>query len=251
MELKTLTNRDLRDITPVMFLFISMVLPFITVCGCSSSVQKTEVSQEAQHRTKVWLLERHQQIEHPLITELFQRSLLRLEPGIQSLTPTEKPLKSPRLYVIASEEVSAFSLCDGSIFITSHMLEKISSSEIFMAVLAHELAHVINHDACWVSADSSLELSKEIDADATGARVLYVSFINPDTALQALSLYYRTFATTDSKKFISTLEERKKALSDQLQQYPPIQSRVPEERLFRKVKHLVSVEGKRHVIDKK
>jgi hypothetical protein len=237
-------SNNLRTRRPVARSLVSIilfsVLLLIGTYGCSSSVGDIEVSDESQHRTKVWLLERYQQIEHPLLSELFQRSLERLEPGVQSIASQDKRTKEPRLYVISSDEITAFSLCDGSIFVTSKMIELTPSSEVFMAIIAHEISHVIHQHACWTSEDKSAELTKEIKADSDAARILYVSYINPHATLQALSLYYRKFINADAKKFIITLDERKKSLSRELQQYPPISSRMPEERLFRKVRHLVS-----------
>lgn len=214
------------------------------IISCSVSQKKTEVSQESLHRTKVWLLERYPLIEHPLITELFTRSVNRIEAGIQSISPSkdapnESQIATPRFYLISSPEISAFSLCDGSIFMTSTMLQKIQNVEVFMAVLAHEISHIIMEDACLISLDKKEELKKEIHADANAARILYVSFINPNSTLDALSIYYRSFINDDAKNAHKSLDERKKSLILELQQYPPIQTRVPEERVFRKVKHLI------------
>jgi hypothetical protein len=187
----------------------------------------------------VWLLERYQQIEHPLITELFQRSLERLQPGIATLDQNATLATMPRLYVLASDDVTAFSLCDGSIFITSKMFKMTPTIDVFMAILAHEASHLIRKDACWITEDTSTELSKEISADTDGARILYGSYINPRASLLALSLYYRKFKDAGSDNFTASLETRKKSLSHELGKYPQITTKIPEERLFRKVKVLL------------
>lgn len=241
-NIKFKMQNDIMKQTLLLFLFSILA----SISACAPSGQKIEVSKEAQHRTKVWLLEHHQQIEHSLINELFARSVERLTPGIQSFREHQSALSKLRLYIISSDDISAFSLCDGSIFITSKMIESMRGSDLFMAVLAHEISHVISRDACWISGDTQTELSKEIKADAEGARILYISYIHPQASLSALSLYYKNYRGMKNKDVLDTLEERKKVLSDELTQYPTISSRIPEERLFRKVQSIVTMIARSH-----
>lgn len=220
----------------MILVFLCTISAFVS---CSANQKAIIVTPEAQHRTKVWILERYQHIEHPLISELFTRTIERLSPGIESLKP-HYSLKSPvRLYVISSQEISTFSLCDGSIFITNSMISALPNAEHFMAIISHELAHILRNDACEISNNEEDELNKEIAADSLGAKIQYASYIDPESALQTLSISYRNFKSDDSKKLKESMEIRKKELGNTLSRLPRINTKIPEERIYRKVKSLL------------
>lgn len=206
---------------------------FCSLCSCFSSTEIKPVSPQAQHKTKVWILERYPQIVHPKISELFDRSSKRLYNGISTLNHN---LENPRLYVIESDEVTAFSLCDGSIFLSTSLISNSHSVEVFVATLAHEFAHIINKDACFTDNNKNSELQKEIDADVLGAKILYASFINPKASLHTLTLYSRKIKKNESR---NSIEKRKNNLLDFLSRVPEINSEIPEERLFRKVQRMI------------
>jgi len=220
----------------LILLFLCIIPAFIS---CSAKQKSIVVSPEAQHRTKVWILERHQHIEHPLISELFNRTIERLSPGIESLKPHYTLKSQTRLYVIHSKEISTFSLCDGSIFITDSTISALPSAEHFMALIAHEIAHIIRNDACEISNNEEDELNKEVAADSLGAKILYASYIDPEITLQTLSLSYRNFKSDDSIKLNEAIDIRKKELESIVKRLPRINTKIPEERVFRKVKYLL------------
>lgn len=110
-----------------------------------------------------------------------------------------------------------------------------------MAIISHELAHVIRRDACHVhkTKDKELELENEFAADSISAKILYHSYIDPEAALFGLELSNKSTNLRQEQEYRKEIEARKKALLKQIQGYPRIETKIPDERLFRKVKSLV------------
>ena len=228
----TFLNNSLNIIKISFFAFI-----LISHSACFKNSSTGKVTAQSQHNTKVWILERHPQVIHPLISELFDKTYVRLKNGIHTIDPKLlDSLNTPTLYVIETDEVTAFSLCDGSIFLSTALIGKAASSEIFAAIISHELAHNLSNDACYSNKDSDIEFSNELRADSLGAKILYASYINPRASLTALSLYNRKNLRDESDILI---KKRKNELLEYLDRFPQIRSEIPEERLFRKVKALL------------
>jgi Zn-dependent protease with chaperone function len=48
----------------------------------------------------------------------------------------------PRIYILDSEDINAFAICDGSVLITKGLLDVIESDDEMAAVIAHEMSHI-------------------------------------------------------------------------------------------------------------
>ena len=212
--------------------FLLLILSFLNSCST-----QTPVSPESQHKTKVWILEHNPQLEHPSFNNLFNDLLSRLSIGYRNLglkLPTEV-----KFYVIESDKVGVFSLCDGSIFISSGTIKKLTSAHQLACLLAHDISHISLKHACSFENDPMALNDFEIEADAAALKILASSSIDPLELRNVYLSIYRSSEMDSPNNFEKLDERRLDAMESLLKKIPEIPTKIPEERLFRKVQHLL------------
>lgn len=197
----------------------------------------TEVTPESQHETKVWILEHNPEIEHPLVDRLFNLLVARIAIGYQNLG-----LKMPpdiRLYLINNDREGVFSLCDGSIFVSSGTFKNLKSAHQLISLLAHDIGHVYLQHACSITEDQSKLSSYELEADKLAINSLRATHVDPKELEQVYLNIYRRSEALESENYAAIDEKRLNSIKSNLEDIKEIETQIPEERLFRKVKTLL------------
>ena len=202
----------------------------------SSCFSNEPVTPKAQHETKVWILEHNPQIEHPLVEKLFNLLVARLDIGYQNLGFTKPEIS---LYLIDNEKEGVFSLCDGSIFISTGTIKNLSSAHQMISMLAHDISHVYLKHACERTSDKDTLEKFEIEADRHAVKVLRATHIDPNELKRVYLNIYRKSEGSDARSAGLIDSARVKALDDILELGKDTPTKIPEERLFRKVKSLM------------
>lgn len=95
-----------------------------------------------------------------------------------------------RLHLLAGEQVNAFSLPGGLIYITRGLYERVGHQDhLLAAVIAHEMAHVLRKDSLKPKPGSTTEaLHRETSADRLGVSLLVAANYSPDSMKTLLGL---------------------------------------------------------------
>jgi predicted Zn-dependent protease len=135
-------------------------LPAVLIClllaGCAAPepfVKRPPASADPVARTRCLLLEESsrqqlaitasgRRVEHPDLDAYLARILRSLLPATASGDGIEA-----RVHVLRDAEPDAYSFPDGAIFIHTGLLVQLESEAELALVLAHELAHIVHHDA--------------------------------------------------------------------------------------------------------
>lgn len=205
-----------------------------TFFACSNG--KIEPSPEAEHNTTVWLLSKYGESESELAQELKERLLSRLVGGANIVSPEiHKPI---RLFFLRTDTPSAFSQCNGSIFITEGMITALPGLAELSSIIAHEIAHVYRGDACTAISDDdgnvSYSTNIELEADKLATKILLASFIDPRYLSSAIQTQYRLFSGSESEK--ESVSIRLEKLSSVYETIPAVKTKFSEERLFNKLR---------------
>jgi hypothetical protein len=211
-------------------------LCLLCLWSCSSNVPMP--TPEAEHKTTVWLLSEFGESESEVAAEIKEKLLARLVAGTKVVYPNfNKPV---RLFFLRTSSPSAFSQCNGSIFVTEGMITSVPSIAELSAIIAHELAHIAREDACHVQPDSEGNISYsheiEVEADKFASKVLLASFIDPRYLLSSIQSQYRFFKGTDAEKV--SVSKRIEILQQVLHKIPAVKTKFSEERLFNKLREV-------------
>lgn len=218
---------------PFFKLSLSFILISFTFFGCSSKIKP---SAEEEHNTTVWLLSKYGESDSELAQELKERLLARLVAGAKIAFPDfHNPI---RLFFLRSATPSAFSQCDGSIFLTEGMITSVPSLAELSAIIAHEIAHVFREDACSAVSDEdgnvTYSTGTEIEADKIASKILLASFIDPRYLESAIQAQYRLFSGSEAEK--ESVSKRLERLSKAMESIPKVKTKFSEERLFNKLR---------------
>lgn len=226
------------DIISLRIRIAAQTLSCVVMLGLlSSCASQQPVTPEAQHNTKVWILENNPQLEHPLIRRLFDSMLSRIAIGYDNMN---RKMPDIEVFLIDNKKVGVFSICDGTIFISSGTIHALHSAHEMISMLAHDIAHVSLSHACEKVSDQETLLAYEVEADKLAIRTLLATHIDPHTLKQVYLDIYRKSESDDSRNIDVIDSDRLSKLEQNLSFIDQeIKTKIPEERLFRKVKELL------------
>ncbi len=209
---------------------------FIFVLTFNSCASRIPVSLESQHETKVWILENNAQVEHPYLDKLFNSILARLALGYRNLGVTFP--RQVEIILIDNQKVGVFSICDGTIFISTGTIKHLNSAHELTALLAHDVAHVYLEHACYRSEEKDIP-EYETSADTFAIKTLQATHIDPGKLLNVYKKIYRKSEDRSSAEFDELDSVRQENLISRLNKIDQVPTKIPEERLFRKLKALL------------
>jgi hypothetical protein len=216
--------------------FILIILSCFLFFSCHKNTP--EVSLAAQHKTKVWILENNPQIEHPLIVQLFDELFLRLREGYLNLG-MEIP-KNIKIILIENNKIGAFSLCDGTIFISTGTMRELNSAHQLISLLAHEISHVKLRHACTHSENQNEILDYEKESDKEAVKILSSAYIDPSELKNVFINIYSSSEKLESNNTDQINSQRIRNLDYLISKSANIDTKIPQERLFRKVQSLLA-----------
>ena len=91
-------------------------------------------------------------------------------------------------FLLLSEELNAFSLSDGRVFVTLGLYRHLSRDDMLAAVIAHELAHVTARHGRKTCNSDNEQLSRELAADRRGVGYLKAAGYHPEAMAELLNL---------------------------------------------------------------
>ncbi len=221
----------LMKIVKSSLILVSLIISSI---GCSNS--KVEPSPESEHNTTVWLLSKYGESDSPLAQELKERLLSRLLGGANIVSPNiHKPI---RMFFLRTDTPSAFSQCNGSIFLTEGLITAVPSLAELSSIISHEIAHIYRGDACNVDTndDGNVVYSThvELEADKLATKILLASFIDPRYLSSAIQTQYRLFSGSEAEKV--SVKKRIDRLNEVYEHIPEVKTKFSEDRIFNKLR---------------
>ena len=92
-----------------------------------------------------------------------------------------------RYRLLDSEEVNAFSLPGGRVYITRGLLERLDEDDMLAAVMAHEMAHIVAKDHLKPRCGNVAEaLERETNADKRAVTFLLAAGMSPEAMIHVI-----------------------------------------------------------------
>ena len=190
------------------FCFFSLLLALLAVSACSVQRVSQEEEQESAISTTLWLERHYGFVSTPELRGLLARVSSRLADAVPRASaevgvPREDIKKNSslvwRVYVLDTDEVNAFLVGGGNIFLTKGIFDAISTEAELAAILSHEMGHqVLDHPSKYLAEmkgqrehpDFAFSLEEEQSADIFGLQLLKVARYDLRKATEALAFAY-------------------------------------------------------------